>query len=119
MNKIEQTLKSNQEKNELLRGLIRAILLKDQITEKEKDLLSRRATELGLDAEEVIVKFDALLSCKLRAGKKSLFRRKPNYKHYFELLVSAKIQNSTKHLSTMPTNKYCNIFFRKVSPLIK
>lgn len=69
---------------ESLRPLIRSILMKNEVTDKDRQILARKAVGLGLDADEVSIQFDSLEASKKKHGKKSLFG-KPNYEDYFIL----------------------------------
>lgn len=68
---------------ESLKPLIRSILMKDEVTDKDRQILARKAVSLGLDADEVSIQFDSLEAAKKKKGKKSLFG-KPKYDEYFE-----------------------------------
>ena len=68
---------------EALRPLIRSALMKDELSEHDRTILTRKAVTLGFDAEEFGLLLDAMVTSKKQGGKKSLFR-KPDYTDYFE-----------------------------------
>ena len=71
-------------KVEALRPIVRSVLMKDEITEKDREVLRKKAVSVGLDSDEFDIQFDALLSSKQKAGKKSLFGKKISYEDYFD-----------------------------------
>ncbi len=68
---------------EALRPLTRSALMKDELSEHDRTILTRKAVTLGLDAEEFGLLLDAMVTSKKQGGKKSLFR-KSDYTDYFE-----------------------------------
>jgi len=62
---------------------MRSALMKDELSEHDRTILTRKAVTLGFDAEEFGLLLDAMVTSKKQGGKKSLFR-KPNYTDYFE-----------------------------------
>ena len=67
---------------ESLRPLLRMVLMKDEMSDKDREILKRKAVSLGMDADEFELLFEGMVAEKKKYATKSLFG-KVNYNAFF------------------------------------
>jgi len=63
-------------KYEALRPLVRTALMKDEVSDRDLGVMKRKATSLGMDADEFEMLFEGLVKKKQSTIKKNLFGKK-------------------------------------------
>lgn len=71
-------------KYDALRPLVRTALMKDETSERDMELMKRKATALGMDADEFEMRFEALVTSKNASNKKNLLGKKVNNGAFFK-----------------------------------
>lgn len=67
---------------EPLRPLLRMVLMKDEVSNKDLEILKRKAVALGMDADEFELLFEGMVAAKKKYATKSMFG-KVNYNAFF------------------------------------
>lgn len=67
---------------EPLRPLLRMVLMKDEMSDKDIEILKRKAVALGMDADEFELLFEGMVAAKKKYATKSMFG-KVNYNAFF------------------------------------
>lgn len=67
---------------ESLRPLLRMVLMKDEMSDKDLEILKRKAVALGMDADEFELLFEGMVTAKKKYATKSMFG-KVNYYAFF------------------------------------
>ena len=67
---------------EPLRPLLRMVLMKDEMSDKDLEILKRKAVALGMDADEFELLFEGMVAAKKKYATKSMFA-KVNYDAFF------------------------------------
>lgn len=70
-------------KYEALRPLARTALMKDEVSERDMEVMKRKATSLGMDADEFEMLFEGLVKKKQSTVKKNLFGKKVDDGSFF------------------------------------
>ena len=70
-------------KYEALRPLVRTALMKDEVSERDLNVMKRKATSLGMDADEFEMLFEGLVKKKQSTIKKNLFGKKVDDGSFF------------------------------------
>lgn len=68
---------------ESLRPMLRTVLTKDNVSDKDLELLKRKAAALGMDADEFELLFDGMLSEREKYANKVLFSKYATYERFF------------------------------------
>ena len=74
--KQEESCGYKQPKFESLRPLARTVLMKDEVSERDLEIMKRKAVSLGMDADEFEMLFEGLVSKKQSAIRTNLFGKK-------------------------------------------
>lgn len=72
-----------QPKYEALRPLARTALMKDEVSDRDLNVMKRKATSLGMDADEFEMLFEGLVKKKQSTIKKNLFGKKVDDGSFF------------------------------------
>lgn len=68
---------------ESLRPMLKTVLKKDKVTDKDLELLKRKAVALGMDTDEFELLFDGMLSEREKYANKVLFSKYATYERFF------------------------------------
>lgn len=68
---------------ESLRPLLRTVLMKNEVTDKDRELLKRKAVALGMDGDEFELLFDGMVSAKKNYAYKTLLGKEVSYAAFF------------------------------------
>lgn len=84
----ESTMSAKEEENgaspryEPLRPLLRMVLMKEEVSNKDLEILKRKAVALGMDADEFELLFEGIVAARKKYATKSMFG-KVNYNAFF------------------------------------
>lgn len=68
---------------ESLRPLLRTVLMKNEVTDKDRELLKRKAVALGMDGDEFELLFDGMVSARKKYAYKALLGKEVSYAAFF------------------------------------